>query len=621
MRKLAAVAVAAGILTASCSGHGSNSVTPPLAGPSQSAAAAGQHLTRAVATTAAPSGWANTGTQTIQLSNATDLGALPGTDSVTVRLGLQLRNESQLQQLVASGQQVGRGAFMSTYAPTPAQVSQVTGYLQSQGFTNIQAEPNNVLVSATGTAAQVETAFNTKLEAYLQNGANVFANTSPAYVPQSLGSIVIAVLGLSDAQTMKATPHKGGPGPKPTPTPTPAPAPTPTPAPPSPCSLYGLEILGFPTGPVSEPTTQAGCLRTYGPADYWRAYDAGNVPAATNVSVAIMAEGSVTQSISDFRVNEQADGLVQVPVVVKQVGVASTDTAGDDEWTLDMTASSGMARAVKTIYLYDTTSLTDSDIALMYSHWVTDDLAPIGNSSFGGCEAFPFLDGSMIVDDELFLEGAAQGQTMFASSGDTGSFCPVAVGANGVPAGAPLVNYPAASPYVVAVGGTTLVTQSDGSYQGEAAWYSGGGGLSQFEYSPYWEAEAQPVSQQGESFRGVPDIAMDGDLQTGMNIYLADAGGWTIIGGTSLSSPLAVGTWARLQQSHGGTLGFAAPLLYKDFSSNAAGAQQTGPPPWQPDGGFHDLLVGGNGTYTALPGYDYTTGLGSIDVSLLNSQI
>lgn len=617
MRKMLAAALAVGILTASCSGHGAGMATPPLANPQSSLN--GSHSTRTMTTAAAPAGWATTVTQAVQLSNATDLGALPPGQPVTIRVGMQMRGESQLASSVASGQRVDRSAFMATYAPTGAQISQVTSYLQSQGFTNVQTEPNNLLVSATGTAAQAEKAFDTKLESFSQNGATVFANTSAAYVPQSLGGIVLAVLGLSDAQAMKDRPHKK-PGPSPSPSPAPAPSPTPTVAPASPCSLYGLEIIGFPTGSVPEPTTQAGCLRNYGPADYWRAYDVGNVPAATGVSVAIMAEGAVQQSISDLRVNEQADGLTQVPVIVKQVGLASTDTSGDDEWTLDMTASSGMARAVKTIYLYDAPSLTDSDIALMYNHWVTDDLAPIGNSSFGGCEAFPYVDGSMLVDDEIFLEGAAQGQTMFASSGDTGSFCSVGT-PNGVPAGAPLVEYPAASPYVVAVGGTTLVTMTDGSYQGEASWYSGGGGVSQFEYSPYWEAKAQPVSQNGLSFRGVPDIAMDGDLQTGMDLYLSDAGGWTIIGGTSLSSPLAAGAYARMQQAHGGSLGFAAPLFYSDFASHTAGAQQTGPPPWQPDGGFHDILAGGNGTYTALPGYDYTTGLGSFDVTLLNAQI
>src|SRR5581483_6015024 len=262
-------------------------------------------------------------------------------------------------------------------------------------------------------------------------------------------------------------------------------------------------------------------------------------------------------------------------------------------------------------YLYATTSLTDSDIALEYSRWVTDDLAPVGNSSFGGCEYGPYVDGSMVLDDEELAEGAAQGQTMFASSGDTGSFCSVGT-PNGVPAGIPLVEYPAASPYVVAVGGTTLLTKTDGSYEGEVPWYSGGGGLSQFEYGPAWEAAAQPVNSAGAfTFRGVPDVAMDADLQTGMTIYLADAGGWTTIGGTSLASPLMAGGWNRMLQLKS-TLGFAPPILYSLWNASAAVTPSGVFPPTRSVGPFNDLIVGGNGAYTAAPGYDYASGLGSV---------
>ena len=94
-----------------------------------------------------------------------------------------------------------------------------------------------------------------------------------------------------------------------------------------------------------------------------------------------------------------------------------------------------------------------------------------------------------------------------------------------------------------------------------------------------------------------------------------------ITGGTSLASPLSAGVWARLQTAHGNHLGFAPIRLYHNFASHAAGAAQTGPPAWQPDGGFHDILNGANGLYQALPGYDYTTGLGSFDITIMNSQI
>ena len=614
MRKCVIVAVVVGLSTAACSGQ--HSSMTPMAGPvAGQPGTMGVRSTRATSSIVAPAGWAATGTQVFSLSNASDLGAVSPSQSITVRLGLQMQNVAQLRNLVATGQTISPGAFDATYAPSASSVQTVTKYLQSEGFTNVTVEPNNLLVSATGSAAAVQAAFDTTLHSFSQGGTTVYANTKPAFVPSALGGIVVAVLGLNDAQTFKTNPHKGGG------VPAPAPKPTPTAQPETPCDLSSLELVGLPS-PEPEPTAvagEAGCLRDYTPSDYWGAYDAMNVPAANNVSVAVMAEGNVSQAIADVRTNESGFGLTQVPIVVKSVGVASTDTSGDDEWTLDMTASSGMARTVKTIYLYDTTSLTDSDIALEYSRWVTDDLAKIGNSSFGGCEFGPYLDGSMVIDDELLLEGAAQGQTMFASTGDTGSFCSVG-NPNGVPGGVPLVEYPAASPYTVAVGGTTLASQSDGSYQGEIAWYSGGGGVSQFEYSPVWQQSVQPADATGAvGFRGLPDVAMDADLQTGMALYIT-GDGWTVIGGTSLASPLAAGVWARMLQTHP-SLGYAAPQLYAMYTQNTAGANTSVQPVTRPYGGYHDILLGANGAYSALPGYDYTTGLGSFDVGVTNALI
>jgi subtilase family serine protease len=579
------------------------------------AAKSGARTTRAVASiVAAPSGWTNTATQPFALKNASDLGALDPAKTLTVRLGLQLHNVDQLKAAVRARTKLSPSAIKATYGPTDAEVAQVTSYLQSQGLSGVTVEPNNLIVSATGSAANVSKAFNTALHGFSLNGATVFANTTAAYVPSALDGIVVAVLGLNNIQGFRMPSRTSGVLSPPATT---ASAPQPE----SPCALSSAELIGF-SSPKPEPTPYAyttGCLRANTPSDYWRAYDVNTTPDATGVNVAIMAEGNVAPSISDFRVNEQGDGLPQVPVVVKQVGIASPDTAGAGEWTLDMIASSGMAGNLNTLYVYATTSLTDSDIALEYNRWVTDNLAPIGNSSFGICEAFPYVDGSMLVDDMVLLEGAAQGQTMFASTGDNGGTCSVGV-PNGIPAGAPLLEYPSASPYVVAVGGTTLVSQVDGTYQGEAAWYSGGGGLSQFEYSPYWEQGVQPVATTpaGSSFRGSPDIAMDGDLQTGLKIY--EGGKWTITGGTSLSSPLAAGVWARMLQTHPG-LGFAPPLLYHAFAVSNPGTKFAGPPVTIQVGPYHDVINGSNGPFAATPNWDFTTGLGSVDVDALNAAI
>ena len=199
---------------------------------------------------------------------------------------------------------------------------------------------------------------------------------------------------------------------------------------------------------------------------------------------------------------------------------------------------------------------------------------------------------------------------MFSSTGDTGSFC--SVGTNGVPAGAPFVAYPATSPYVIGVGGTTLLTNKAGGYNSEVAWYAGGGGMSQFEYSPVWQTAVVPTNNGlPVTLRAIPDISMDADPNTGAVVYVN--GTTEVIGGTSLSSPLAAGAWARLQTSYNNTLGFAAPRLY-------AGYPAFDTPPGSPVGvtqkvdGFNDVLTGANGLYTSLPYYDFTTGLGTLDV-------
>ena len=522
---------------------------------------------------AAAQTWSSTATQAIgpALANAIDQGALPDSTPVHVNVALQIQNRSALVTYVQNitnpanplyGQELQPSDFVNQYAPSSAQVQSVVSYLSSQGFQNVATEPNNLMIAADGTAASVRQAFNTQLESYQLNGMSAYANLSPAQVPSTMGGIVAAVLGLNNAGVMS----------------------TPT-----------VSVPNFPAA--------------YRPMNFWTAYDAGGTPAGSKTAIAIFAEGDVSGVISDLRLAEQNNGLPQVPVKVIQVGLASPDTSGADEWDLDTQYSSGMAQNVSTLYIYATTSLTDADVALMFNHFAAQKLAKAGSASFGICEVFPFLDGSMLADDNSFLEAAAQGQTVFASSGDTGSSCAIAVGVNGVPGGgAPMVEYPASSTYVMGVGGTTLVTNSDGSYDQEVTWYAGGGGLSQFDLSGFWQTPVNTFSTVG---KGVPDVAMDADPNSGVYLWL-DGTEQCCYGGTSLSSPLSLGVWARLESAHKNKLGFAGPALYNGATGIPSPASPTG---------FHDIIVGGNGLYTALPGYDLTTGLGTFDIAKLNGAI
>jgi subtilase family serine protease len=354
------------------------------------------------------------------------------------------------------------------------------------------------------------------------------------------------------------------------------------------------------------------CVRfTYDPATYWKTYNVGSVPAATQTAIAVMAEGDVSSVVTDLRKFESVNGLPAVSVSIVPVGAASTDTSGVDEWDLDTQYTTGMAGNVKQLYIYDTTSLTNQDIAAEFNAWVTQDVAQVANASFGECEFFAELDGSMAADDQVLLQGSVQGQTMFASTGDSGSFCSVGT-PNGVPAGVPSVEYPASSPYVVGVGGTTLLSNADGSYSGEVAWFAGGGGVSLFESGGAWQSGIVPTSSLG--LRALPDVSMDADPNTGAIVYVG--GTSEVIGGTSLSSPLAAGVWARLQSASGNTLGYASPKLYAGYPATPSGAPSG---LTQPADGFHDVLTGANGLYTALPNYDFTTGLGTFDVTAKNA--
>ena len=351
--------------------------------------------------------WVPTATQAVPVAallGATDMGPAAATQPMTVRVGLKPQNKAALLSLVQAqanpasasyGKFLTPAQFAATYGQSASGVTAVATYLKNAGFTNVVVEPNHLLISADGTAATAAAAFNTAIEQVAIAGQTKLVNITAAEVPARLGSAVSAVLGLNSVGKMMPT-------------------------------------LAFP-GPQY--------LVSYTPKQLQAIYSVGKLAPPPTVSVAIMAEGDLTSVLSDLRVAETAFGLPAVKVQVVPVGVPSADVSGADEWDLDTQYSSGMAQNLKTLYIYDTSSLTDSDLALEFSRWATDDKAKAASASLGECEIFPYVDGSMAVDDMIFLEAAAQGQSFFASSGDTGSFCPVGpAGVNGVPLGAPLVN-------------------------------------------------------------------------------------------------------------------------------------------------------------------------------------
>ena len=191
---------------------------------------------------------------------------------------------------------------------------------------------------------------------------------------------------------------------------------------------------------------------------------------------------------------------------------------------------------------------------------------------------------------------ATPGVTFVASSGDSSELT------SGV-------EWPASSPNVVSVGGTTL-TNSGGVWL-ETAWSGSGGGVSLYEPMPAFQSGWQPFASGGK--RTVPDVSYVADPNTGVAVYSAIYGGWIQVGGTSAGAPQWAALVALVNQYHASRLGSGNPGIYA--SVRGSGSTGYGTPALNP-AYLRDVIAGNNGSGSdpddfAVPGYDFVTGLGS----------
>lgn len=210
--------------------------------------------------------------------------------------------------------------------------------------------------------------------------------------------------------------------------------------------------------------------------------------------------------------------------------------------------------------------------------------------------------------DYYFALGSSEGISFFAASGDEGAY-------GGTPTITGGVSFPASSPYVTAVGGTTLfVTSNSGpiysvqpniSYSGESAWsispqYAGSTTSSGGGYSTLFSASWYQSQVTGSQRRSVPDVSADANPYSGGVIVFE--GQRLAIGGTSLATPMVAGMASLLDQYLGRKLGSLNPYLYSAHESQAGLAS------------FHPITFGNDGYYGAGEGYNLLTGLGSLNL-------
>ena len=346
----------------------------------------------------------------------------------------------------------------------------------------------------------------------------------------------------------------------------------------------------------------------YAPGDLRTAYD---VPAQTNANateiVALFEESGFPAS--DVTAYETQYGIPNVTVTPIAVNGSSTATTGAlVEADLDIDAVIGMNPNVGKVLVYiDETGSFSSQLVASFNQVADDNTATVFSVSYGLDESQQGKPAAK-AENTALVQLEAQGITTFASSGDDG-----AGGRTGRGLHAP---DPGSQPLLTSVGGTTLTTTTrTQAYVGEVTWNSSagatGGGVSSFWKIPKYQiigGKSVALANGGSATkRNVPDIAADADYPNSpYSVYCKADGGFIAVGGTSLSSPLWAG-WISIINADRvaagkARIGYFNPVLYP------LGDAKTG---------FHDITSGNNGTpgYTAGPGYDNTTGWGSIDVA------
>jgi subtilase family serine protease len=291
-----------------------------------------------------------------------------------------------------------------------------------------------------------------------------------------------------------------------------------------------------------------------------------------------------------------------------------------EETSLDIQWAHSMAPAANIIVLTSPVSETQGvqgmpQFLQLEQYAVSHNLGKIISQSWATTENTLFTpagQAQVFKPFEAFYQWAALNHvSIFASAGDSGS---ANVDVNGNTYPFPTVGYPASSPWVTAVGGTSLYADTNGNYQKETVWNDGvgsatGGGISQYFKEPVYQKFLPAQTQKLlNGYRGLPDIAMNADPETPIPVYLGflqSSSGYYLFGGTSESAPLWAGLTADADQYVGHPLGFLNPYLYL-LGANKQLASEV----------FHDITVGNNsqGTipgYSATVGWDATTGWGS----------
>ena len=533
--------------------------------------------------------------------------------NITVVLGIH--DQAKLDRLLAEQQNSSSSQyhhwltpaqFARRFGPTAAQTDAVVRWLRSQGLQVTSVNHLGRTIDATASVTQAEGAFAT---AIVEHGAS-YGNAADPSVPAKFAGLIVAINGLDNMHAvMPAGLHRQLP-------------------PTSATSPNGLTLAladvahpGADDGFASSPDVNVGGSIAFGPFDIEKYYNetplitGGNSGTGSPDCVALAEDSDYLDSAVSLFATSFSFPSFNITRVLPS-GTSPGINGDESEALLDIDYAHATAPATP-VHVYVNSSLYTS-----IQRSITDNTCGAISISFGYCGASSSFYTGL---DTLFAQAAAQGQSVFISTGDWGAaglaYNPTT---NTCAAGTTLnPSEMAASPHVTAVGGTTFTPQWDPSGNDisvvgiapggiESGWGSSGGGASQIFAKPAWQAGPGVPK---DLVRDIPDVAM---IAWSPGVFIgADVSGVAQLqccwGGTSLSAPLWAGYSRAIAQQHGAArLGLLNPAIYS-LAQNGLLAN-----------GIEDVTSGNNSYngvtgYSAGAGYDQVTGWGSADMTAFAS--
>ena len=601
------------------------------------------------------------------LSKATETGRLNGSIRMNHMLMVLQPSSDQDQALrTLTDQQNEKGSANYQKWITPAQFGQsfgisdsdiaaVTGWLQSQGMTIDQVTAGKRLIEFSGSVAQVESAFGTEMHSYSVRGEKHVSANSSITVPSALASVIASVPTLHDF-FKKSYMTK----------PTTAVAPV---------TRFPAMAAKFPGSVAANthPDLSVGSTHYFGALDFQTVYNtaplinAGNNGAGTTIGVI----GRTDINLNDVQIYRTIFGLPNNDPMFTVVGEDPGVVAGDDgESYLDVEVSGGVAPGAKINFITSKATLTTDGVDLSAIYAVQNNAVDIITESYGQCEADFAGTSEFQFYQDLWGQAAAQGISVFVSSGDNGpASCDDEN--NSYETAGYAVSLLASSPFNVAVGGSdffegtgTYWSTSNGagyesalSYIPEQPWNesyknsqgyaelcglcSGSGGVSAYFQTPSWQrgpgvptsdpaypnvATADPSTPFTTGpHRYLPDVALNAAAGHDGTIYCAEGVcqiqptgiGFGVVGGTSVAAPSMAGVQALVDAANGGRQGNPNFHYYAlAIANNTAGLNctATGPPAagcvFNDIAAGNNIVCGGSSTCAAANKIGWTAGSG-----------